>query len=500
MSRTAKIVIAVIAVIAIVALAVWLFGRSAGGGPPADPLAGSNWQARAYDNPAFAGGLASPLAGTQLTAEFAAGKVAGSSGCNSYSASYTVDGTSLTIGPATSTRRTCDQPAGVMEQEVAFMAALQSARSFKLGAAQLQILNANGQVVVDFIPYTPAPPTVPPAATAAPTNTLPPAAPTAAETPTPTATPVPGAPVISRFTVEPPGQITLGQCVALAWEVQGQVESVTLSADNQMIMSPAPAVGNTSDCPNRARTVTYILEAKGPGGTARQAQTVNVAESPTGTPIPPTATPQPPVIDAFSASPSQLPPGQCVTVAWRASGGVASSRILRNKTVIVADAGLSGQQQDCPDAVGVYTYAFEVQNGAGQQVTQQQAVNVTEAPPQNPLAGTRWQVQSIADPATASVGAVLPGTTLTMDFAADGKVSGSAGCNTYTSTYAVNGSQLTMTQPAGTTLLCTEPPGIMEQEAVFLALLPTVGRYAIDGARLTLQTAAGKPVMELVAS
>jgi heat shock protein HslJ len=340
MSRTARIVLIVIAIVAIVALAVWLVSRSGGGGTPADPLAGSNWQVRSYYNPAVSGGMASPLGGTQLTAEFAGAKVAGSSGCNTYSASYTVDGSSLTIGAVSSTRMACAEPPGVMEQEAAFLAALQSASSFKLGTGVLQILNGQGQVAVDLIPYTPAPTAIPPAATtAAPTDTPVPAAPTATATPTATETPVPGAPVISRFTAEPQGEITLGQCVALAWEVQGQVESVTLSADNKVIMSPAPAAGNTSDCPSRARAVTYILEAKGPGGTARGTQTLNVVEAPTETPVPPTATPEAPVIDSFSVSPGQVEAGACFTISWNASGGVASSRILRDKTVINDTAG-----------------------------------------------------------------------------------------------------------------------------------------------------------------
>jgi heat shock protein HslJ len=266
-----------------------------------------------------------------------------------------------------------------------------------------------------------------------------------------------------------------------------------------VIMSPAPPVGNTSDCPGRARPVTYILEAKGPGGTARQTQTVNVVEAPTATPVPPSATPEAPVIDAFNVSPSQVEVGTCFTISWNASGGVASSRILRDKTVINENAGSSGQQQDCPDQVGDYTYALQVQNAAGQQVTQQQAVNVTEAPPQNPLAGTRWQVQALSDPVTGTANPILPGTTLTMTFTVDGKVSGSSGCNSFTSTYVVNGGQLTMTPPIGTKVLCTQPAGIMEQEAAFLTLLPMVGRYAINSSQLSLQTAAGKVLIQLVA-
>jgi heat shock protein HslJ len=142
---------------------------------------------------------------------------------------------------------------------------------------------------------------------------------------------------------------------------------------------------------------------------------------------------------------------------------------------------------------------LEAQNAAGARVTQQQAVNVTESAPENPLAGTRWQVGNFYDTELGDTGVVLPGTTLTMAFGADGKVNGSSGCNTYSASYLVSGSQLALTPPTGTNMLCNEPSGIMEQEAAFLALLPTVGGYSIEGDSLYLQDASGQVVAELVA-
>lgn len=154
MSKTAKILLGALAAIAVIAcvalVAVWLINRG-GNETPADSLTGTKWQVQSYYNAAEAGGMASPLASTQLTAEFADGAVAGSSGCNNYKGSYTLNGGSLSFGPLASTMMYCD---GAMDQEVAFLAAMQSASSFKLETGQLHILNAQGQVVVDFIPYT----------------------------------------------------------------------------------------------------------------------------------------------------------------------------------------------------------------------------------------------------------------------------------------------------------------------------------------------------------
>ena len=155
MSKTAKILIGALAasaVIACVALAaVWLISRG-GEEAVADPLTGTHWQVRSYRSPAEAGGMASPVAGTQLTAEFVDGNMSGSAGCNSYNAGYTVDGDSLSISPLAVTMMFCGELEGTMDQEAAFLTALEAASSFKLETDQLHILNNNGQVVVDFIP------------------------------------------------------------------------------------------------------------------------------------------------------------------------------------------------------------------------------------------------------------------------------------------------------------------------------------------------------------
>jgi polar amino acid transport system substrate-binding protein len=119
---------------------------------PADPLAGTQWQVGAYDK---AGSLTSPVAGTQLTAEFAEGQVRGTAGCNSYAAAYTVDGDSLSIAQPVATMMACEQP--IMDQETAFLTALASVKSFKQDTNRLQLFNDAGLLVLDLVPYTAAP-------------------------------------------------------------------------------------------------------------------------------------------------------------------------------------------------------------------------------------------------------------------------------------------------------------------------------------------------------
>ena len=310
--------------------------------------------------------------------------------------------------------------------------------------------------------------------------------------------PVADTPAITRFTVDPPGQITLGQCVTVRWRVEGELDTVKLAANNTMLWDPAPAVCNTQDCPERTGAVTYLLEAVGPGGTSRQSQTVNVVGAATATPVP-TAAPEAPVIYSFGVSPNQIQAGECTGLSWSVGGGTTYSRILRNGSVLIDNAGFNGQQLDCLDTAGSYTYVLEAQNAAGQQVTQQQAVSVTDAAPENPLAGTRWQAASFWDAELSDTGLVLPGTTLTMAFDKTGKLNGSSGCNTYSASYVVTGRQLAITPPTGTNRLCNTPEGIMQQEAAFLSLLPGVGGYFVEGDSLYLEDATGTVVAELVA-
>jgi heat shock protein HslJ len=90
-----------------------------------------------------------------------------------------------------------------------------------------------------------------------------------------------------------------------------------------------------------------------------------------------------------------------------------------------------------------------------------------------------------------AVVSVLAGTSLTLEFGADGRVSGSAGCNRYTGQYTVAGDAVTIGQSASTRRMCAEPAGVMEQEAAFLAALPGDVRARIDGDRLELRDVAG---------
>jgi heat shock protein HslJ len=91
------------------------------------------------------------LEGTTVTLNFEAdGQLNGLAGCNQYSGSYELDDRgSITISPLVSTRMACMED-GVMEQEAAFLQALESAHSLSLVANPLLITYEGGELL--FVP------------------------------------------------------------------------------------------------------------------------------------------------------------------------------------------------------------------------------------------------------------------------------------------------------------------------------------------------------------
>jgi heat shock protein HslJ len=111
-----------------------------------------DWEASAIPNGVTFG---SPLPGTRITARFADdGSVSGSTACNVYRGSYSVDGEAIAIGPPASTRKACLSPEGVMEQEAAYLAALPTAVRYRLEGNSLDLFAADGTYVISYARVT----------------------------------------------------------------------------------------------------------------------------------------------------------------------------------------------------------------------------------------------------------------------------------------------------------------------------------------------------------
>jgi heat shock protein HslJ len=116
-------------------------------------LAGTSWKVMNYNNGKEA--VVGLLTATEITLNFGAdNQVSGNSGRNTYSGGYEVSGDALKVGPLASTMMACDQPAGVMDQEQQYLAALQNAATFEIAGDTLTIRDAGGamQVVATATP------------------------------------------------------------------------------------------------------------------------------------------------------------------------------------------------------------------------------------------------------------------------------------------------------------------------------------------------------------
>jgi heat shock protein HslJ len=112
-------------------------------------LAGTSWDVLAYNNGKQA--VVSVLAGTKLTAVFgASGNVTGFAGCNDYNASYKASAPKISIGAIASTRKHCEEPSGVGEQETSYLAALETAATYRVEGSRLELRTVDGSLAVEL--------------------------------------------------------------------------------------------------------------------------------------------------------------------------------------------------------------------------------------------------------------------------------------------------------------------------------------------------------------
>jgi heat shock protein HslJ len=88
-----------------------------------------------------------PVPDQSPTLTFQGGMLSGQGPCNQYSASYTLDGSTLTVGPITSTRMACPD----LDLETTYLAALQSVAGWQVDpSGDLVLMDAGGAEVLRF--------------------------------------------------------------------------------------------------------------------------------------------------------------------------------------------------------------------------------------------------------------------------------------------------------------------------------------------------------------
>lgn len=486
----------------------------------AQGLEGTAWDVVNFNNGREA--VVGLLPGTEITALFGAdGTVTGNAGCNEYFASYAVLSDTIEIGMPGTTFRFCPEPDGVMDQEFEYLNALKSAVTYSIEGDRLQMRTAEDQLAVLMVrkelvdlpapkpePSTPTgrvigtqtlnirsgPGTNYPIigqarngdegeivgrsadggwwAVAAPvlpggigwvsadfvlaTNVenvpviaAPPPPPTAAPVPvTLTPTPLPQAtatPVAVISFGADRTSINRGECTNLNWSAQN-VQAIWVYPQGEPY-SRFPRVGQGSELVCPSVTTTYEMRVLMRDGSIQLRQvTINV--------IQPIAPPQPPTIVPPTAVPPTAVPPTAVPPTAVPPTAVPPTAVP-------------------PTAVPPT------------------AVPPTVAPPTvNPLAGTRWNVVNLNNGQDAVVGTIA-GTTLTLEFDMTGRVSGNAGCNTYSANYRAGSSSLSIDPPTVTKLLCETPDGVMQQEQQYLTALQNAATFDINGNTLTIRDAGG---------
>lgn len=171
--------------------------------------------------------------------------------------------------------------------------------------------------------------------------------------------------------------------------------------------------------------------------------------------------------------------------------------------VLVMACGGSPSVESTTSTVAQSTPAVETTAAAATTTTE--PAETVDAPE---LAGTSWNVTDYSQ-GPGRITNVWK-TSVTISFAADGTVSGSAGCNTYGGTWEVSGlydqfesgvpdpndgQVLSLTDLSWTEMACQDE-AIMEQEAEILDLIQRGGRWVLRRGNFNLRTADGEFLFE----
>jgi heat shock protein HslJ len=316
-------------------------------------------------------------------------------------------------------------------------------------------------------------------------------------TATPLPTPEPGEPPVP--VINAPARAVVGQPVTFDASRSSGANPITNFfwdfGDGTTV--DAPVVDHVYATAALYNVTLTVVDTQGLSATT--ASPIAVAQAPTPEPEPPIA--------AISA-PTQGVVGQPIVFdASRSSGANPIVNYLwQFGDGATADALVVEHAYSAP---GIYNVTLTVVDTANQQGTATSQTTIAPAPVQptpapteeppaaSPLPGTSWLLISYNNGQGGMV-SVLAGTEITALFGIDGTLSGSAGCNTYSTTYTVDGNSLAIGPPVTTGQACTEPVGVMEQESAYLEALSATASYEIQGDQLTLRSAAGQVVAQYV--
>jgi heat shock protein HslJ len=510
--RTNKTILAGAALLVIVVAAIVTAGCTAGTSTPGTVvgLTGVSWSLDSYL--AENNTLVPALPGSEVSARFGDdGKVVGSAGCNHYGADYNLNGTALSVSPPISTKMYCGEPEGIMEQEARFLELLGSAAGCQIENGRLEITNASGATVLTFVKGVPAD-------LAGTSWTL---ASLASEDGS-------MVPIITGTTVTAAfgADGTLGGsagCNHYGADYTRSGANLTIGSlvRTEMYCENPKGIMEQEDryLALLANVSTYRVEGDRMVLADEAGTDLLVFDRAAEVPDLPLAGTDW-VLDGYSTGGdgvSSVIAGTTITAKFSPDGNVTGNAgcnhygggyLLDGANLSVSSLFSTLMYCEKPEGVmeqegkylghlgNVSSYRVEGDRLILSDKTGTDLLFFVQAQklPQAPLTGTLWTLESYSLEGDA-VSSVIAGTTVTAEFAPDGNVTGSAGCNRYFAAYEVSGKTMTIGPAGSTKMYCGEPEGIMEQEARYLSLLESAAGHRIDGDRLDLLDEAGKTLL-----
>jgi heat shock protein HslJ len=454
-------------------------------------LEGTSWDVVNYNNGREA--VVGVLEGTEITLNFDETDLNGNAGCNNYFAGYAVKGKRLLVDPPGATMMFCETPEGVMAQEAEYLAALESAATFRIEGDQLWLRTAEDAIAVIAIKKEivdlPAPEPKTPTGTVSGANVL-----------NIRSGPGTNFPVIGAARNGDSGTI-VGRSEDSRWWV---VDAPSLPGGVGWVSSDFVSATDADDVP-------VVPSPPLPPPTPTRVPPPTAAP-PTATPIRPTAVPPPQAQINFWADRTQISRGECATLNWNVQNVRGVWVYPQGSDFNAFPRTGQGNERVCPAATTTYEMRVLLQDGSTQ--FRQVTINVAQpiappqpppvtqpiAPPQpppagDPLTGTRWNVVNFNNGMGAVTG-TIPDTTITLAFDA-GRASGNAGCNSYSANYRASGNTLTVDRPGSTSMFCDAPEGVMQQEQQYLAALHSAATFQISGNQLQIRS--GSDALAVVA-
>jgi heat shock protein HslJ len=513
-----------------------------------EPLNGTFWYLVSIDNQIL-------VPGSEITAQFVidegglTGQIAGSGGCNNYNGGISVTDGAFAVGPIISTQAFCSFPPSVMEQEQAYLAALQTVSGYSIAGDQLLMPSDFG-----VLTYSATQPESTLDQTAELQNI------TWYLVSYNTLTPVPGA--------EPTALFDTSNSVSGATGCNDYTGAYKTEPGNKLTISNIATT--RAACPTDALTkqendftilmqsaVNYLIAGNQLNILTVEDKVMNFTSVPPAGPTGPTAVINAPASATvgeavtFDGRGSQAGTSPIVAYDWdfgdgsKASGpqvqyAYASPGTYNVRLTVVDQSGLSntathqisigaaadqpptaviegpaainvGQQATFSAAgstagsAAITTYIWNFGDGNttetskptattvyGQAGVFQVTVTVVDANGLSDSAGTQISVNATLQGTEWLLNNTLQGTTINVIFG-NGTLSGFGGCNNYNASYTADvtasSGNMSIGPVSSSQALCSEE--ISQQEAVYLTDLGTATSFAINGNQLALTTVGG---------